>query len=110
MVATIKLIKNKNVEIINLSTVFSQSGPKFRTLTSADGKLEFSLERIMKGEKPILILKYKELNQQMNDNRKEALVAEISIKPAINLFWFGNILMLAGFLLSYYKRKKEIIK
>jgi hypothetical protein len=104
--ATLKLIKDKNVEIISLTTTFDREGPKYKSASSSDGKLQFELERVMKGEKPVLVLKYKELSQ-INTKKPEILIAEISIKPAINLFWFGNILMLTGLLLAYFKRKKE---
>ncbi len=106
--ASIKLIKDNNVEIINLSTLFNQEGPHFMPAKSADGKMEFSLQRILKGDKPVLVLSYRDLSQSINKISTETLVAEISLKPAINLFWFGNIFMLAGLLLAYFKRKKNL--
>ncbi|MBI5472408.1 MAG: cytochrome c biogenesis protein CcsA [Ignavibacteriae bacterium] len=37
----------------------------------------------------------------------EALVIEASIKPYINLLWGGTVIMIAGFILSIFKRAKE---
>ncbi len=60
----------------------------------------------MGSEKPSTIT-VKVNNAHAASPAPETLVVEASIKPYINLLWFGTVIMIGGFILSMYKRRKE---
>ncbi|MCS7230044.1 MAG: cytochrome c-type biogenesis CcmF C-terminal domain-containing protein [Candidatus Kryptonium sp.] len=47
---------------------------------------------------------------QVKDEPVEVLVIEASVKPFINLVWFGVLVMLAGFIVSMVRRISEVKK
>jgi len=106
--ASVKVLKNNSSEILNLSSTFDKNGPKYTPVKTSDGKYEFVLQRVLKDIVPLLNLGYVKLTDDITAKPKEILVADISIKPAINLFWLGNLLMLFGFILAYIRRKREV--
>jgi len=47
---------------------------------------------------------------EFQDEPVEVLVIEASVKPFINLVWFGVIVILAGFVVSMIRRISEVKK
>jgi cytochrome c-type biogenesis protein CcmF len=60
----------------------------------ASGKVNLELSKISAAE-------------NSNIKPKEVLTVEASIKPFISLVWIGVLVMVAGFLISAYRRSKE---
>jgi cytochrome c-type biogenesis protein CcmF len=108
LTANIKLKKGNDVETMELVTIYDKDGSNHITSFTKDGKHGFELEKIIRAEKPIIAIRCFEADNPPQNNNIETLTAEISIKPAINLFWLGSILMLLGFLIAYIQRKNEL--
>lgn len=108
--ANLRVVSNGKIESLYLSSTFDKNGPKYNPVKTSDGTYEFILQRVIKDASPIISIGYIKLDSKNNLNNKEILIADISIKPAINLFWIGNILMLLGFVISYIKRKQNLKK
>jgi cytochrome c-type biogenesis protein CcmF len=106
--ANLKLKKGNDVETMNLVTMYDKQSAKYITSFTKDGKYGFELERIIRAEKSIIAIRCFETDKPLQNNNMETLTAEISIKPAINLFWIGSILMLLGFVIAYVTRRNEL--
>lgn len=104
----LKLKKDNDVEEMNLVSTYSKEDTKYITSYTKDGKYGFELEKITRSEKPIVAIRCFAVDKPPQKSNVETLTAEISIKPAINLFWLGSVLMLIGFMTAYVQRKKEL--
>lgn len=94
-----------------LNTVMAKSGDQF---TVADVHIDDNTKQasIMLGYMPsnnspdISLLTQAEQPQ----NKKEVLVVEATIKPFINLVWSGVIIMVIGFIVTWRRRREELMK
>lgn len=48
--------------------------------------------------------------QQSNLNKKQVLVIEATIKPFINLVWGGVIIMVIGFIVTWRRRREDLVR
>lgn len=48
--------------------------------------------------------------QQGAQNKKEVLVIEATIKPFINLVWGGVIIMVVGFIVTWRRRREDLVR
>jgi len=72
-----------------------------------DGQSKVFL-KMMNVEKGSLTLAVTKKNTAKNSSAgKELLIAELSIKPLINVLWLGTILLVAGFLLTLFQIRKK---
>jgi cytochrome c-type biogenesis protein CcmF len=104
-------IENKSgkKEEINLTTKYEKDGNEINFVKSEDKSLEIGLVKVKSnstsGVTAVISIKK---SSQFNKSDEEILIAEVSIKPFIIVFWAGNLIMMLGFLISFIRRITEI--
>jgi len=105
------------VEKLTAVTTYRQGVPEYRSVKVSDGGLEFMLMRMNVNQSDVSqstvtigVTNPLEAEKAQGDNahKAETLIVEASIKPFINLFWGGSIVLVLGFFISILRRAKEI--
>jgi cytochrome c-type biogenesis protein CcmF len=101
---------NNTSEVLELTTTYNQTNPQLIPVKTKDKKSEFALIKLYvpPGSGAKAQISYKSLNSIASKLQEEILVAEVSIKPFIILFWGGSIIMTLGFFVSILRRWKEL--
>ncbi|MCE1165170.1 MAG: cytochrome c biogenesis protein CcsA [Bacteroidetes bacterium] len=111
--AILNVSDGKTTETLNVKTQFVNGQPSPMAFMMKDNRnYEFYfLNMSVKGEEAggttarIVVL---DRNKNYNTTANEVLVAEVSIKPFISVLWTGVVLMFVGFIVSIFRRRKEI--
>lgn len=113
MGAIINVSDGKTTETLNLKTQFTNGQPTPVPYMMKDNRnYEFYfLNMSVKGEEAggtSARFAIMDRNKNYNTNTNEVLVAEVSIKPFISVLWTGVLLLFVGFIVSIFRRRKEI--
>ena len=105
---TVPIVVEKNgiKNNIILKMVMQKGEVNYETTEFED--FQFTIKSVPAGgdqNKPITINILN--NKDNNSVQKETLIAEISIKPFINLVWLGTFLLFVGFIITIIRRIKE---
>jgi cytochrome c-type biogenesis protein CcmF len=97
-------------EVLELTTKYNQKVPDLIPVRTKDSKAEFALAKIFvsQGAGAKAQILYNNLSLMNSKPQEEILIAEVSIKPFILLFWGGSIIMTLGFFISIIRRWKEL--
>ncbi len=112
--AIINVSDGKVTETLNVKTQFMNGQPTPVPYMMKDNRnYEFYfLNMSVKGEEAggtSAKFAIMDRNRNYNTNANEVLVAEVSVKPFISVLWTGVLLLFIGFIVSIFRRRKEIM-
>ncbi|MDD5362182.1 MAG: cytochrome c biogenesis protein CcsA [Ignavibacteria bacterium] len=111
--AIIKVNDGKNTETLNIKTQFVNGAPMpVPAVMQSNSKYNFYFLNmtVMGEEKGGSVAKIAVMDPMKNNTKAagETLVVSASIKPFISVLWTGVLMLFAGFILSIFRRRKEI--
>jgi cytochrome c-type biogenesis protein CcmF len=81
-------------------------GPNYIPVELKDADLKISVTSMNASNAEVSLL-FSSLSKSSSSTPKETLTVEASIKPFISLVWIGVIVLVAGFIISAFRRSKE---
>jgi cytochrome c-type biogenesis protein CcmF len=112
--AILKVSDSKYTETVSPKVKYTDGTPEYTpAMMSGDGNYEFYFTKMnVQGEEgpvaTIAVVDKRNTQKKEGQITEETLVITASIKPFINVLWIGTVTLVLGFVVSIFRRRKEL--
>lgn len=109
--ATLKVTDSKFTETVSPKVKYVDGNPEFTPAMMTDNpnyEFYFTKMNVQGDAKASIAIVDKRNNHNKEGVTEETLVLTASVKPFINVLWAGTVIMVLGFVVSIFRRRKEL--